>query len=85
MRSFAMGQRVAWSKPVPIADAKTIQSLFNLLGRGPKALEDMASILFGSKASVVLTNVIGPHEKRRLAGEPGQRGPENPPGAFVDA
>jgi len=53
--------------------AVAIQSLFKLFGRGPKALEDLASIVFGSKASVVLTNVIGPHEKMRLAGVPIER------------
>jgi len=53
--------------------AVAMQALFNLFGRGPKALEDMASLVFGSKASVVLTNVAGPREPVRLAGVPVER------------
>ena len=33
--------------------------LLDLFGCGPKLLEDLASGVFGSKASVVLINVIG--------------------------
>ena len=42
--------------------------LFDILGRGPKALEDFANRLFGSKASLVFTNVAGPRETLYLAG-----------------
>ena len=44
--------------------------LFNLLGRGPKLLEDFANEIFGSKASVVMTNVAGPKKTVYLAGVP---------------
>lgn len=50
--------------------APAMQALFNMFGRGPKALEDVASTVFGSKASVVLTNVVGPREPVSLAGTP---------------
>jgi WS/DGAT/MGAT family acyltransferase len=44
--------------------------LFNILGRGPKPLEDFANQTFGSRASVVMTNVVGPKETLYLAGVP---------------
>jgi diacylglycerol O-acyltransferase len=47
--------------------------LLDLFGRGPKALEDIACEIFGSKASLVLTNVVGPRETIRLAGVPVDR------------
>lgn len=47
-----------------------ILALFNLFGRGPKAVEDFAVRLFGSKASLVMTNVAGPKEDLHLAGVP---------------
>lgn len=53
--------------------ALAMQALFDLFGRGPKALEDVASLIFGSKASVVLTNVAGPRLPVRLAGVPVER------------
>jgi len=49
-------------------EAIAMEWLFNILGRGPKPLEDVARMLFGSKASVVLTNVVGPQRKLYLAG-----------------
>ena len=42
--------------------------LFNILGRGPKSLQDFANQTFGSKASVVMTNVVGPKKTLYLAG-----------------
>lgn len=45
-------------------------ALFNLFGRGPKAVEDVAVRLFGSHASLVMTNVAGPRETLYLAGVP---------------
>jgi len=45
-----------------------VLALFNLFGRGPKAVEDFAVKLFGSKASLVMTNVAGPKETLYLAG-----------------
>ena len=44
--------------------------LFDILGRGPKPLEDFANEIFGSKASVVMTNVAGPKKTLYLAGVP---------------
>ena len=44
--------------------------LFDIFGRGPKALEDFANMLFGSKTSLVMTNVAGPREALYLAGVP---------------
>lgn len=48
-------------------------TLFNLLGRVPKAVADIAAQMFQSKASVVMTNVAGPAEKLQLAGVPIER------------
>ena len=52
--------------PEPLAT----KALLNLLGRGPKLLEDLSNDLFGRKASVVMTNVVGPAEVLYLAGVP---------------
>jgi diacylglycerol O-acyltransferase / wax synthase len=49
------------------------KALLNLLGRGPKLLEDLSNDLFGRKASVVMTNVVGPAEVLYLAGSPIER------------
>jgi len=54
-------------------EAIAILALFNLFGRAPKAVEDVAVQLFGSKASVVMTNVAGPRETLYLAGAPLER------------
>ena len=51
-------------------EAAAILTLFNLFGRGPKLVEDLAVDLFGSKASVVMTNVAGPKQTLYLAGVP---------------
>jgi diacylglycerol O-acyltransferase len=51
-------------------EAMAILTLFNIFGRGPKSLEDLAVDLFGSKASLVMTNVMGPREMLYLAGVP---------------
>jgi WS/DGAT/MGAT family acyltransferase len=51
-------------------EAVAIRTLFDIFGRGPKILEDVAVDLFSSKASVVLTNVAGPRETLYLAGAP---------------
>ena len=47
--------------------------LFNVLGRVPKAIEDIAGQMFQSKASVVMTNVAGATETLHLAGVPIER------------
>lgn len=76
--SARMDQRLALTKvrmdalkrsPEPIAT----KLLFDIFGRGPKAVEDMVNTLFGSKASVVMTDVAGPREKIFLAGVPVDR------------
>jgi WS/DGAT/MGAT family acyltransferase len=54
-------------------EAVAILALFNLFGHAPKAVEDFAVQLFGSKASVVMTNVAGPQEPLYLAGVPIER------------
>ena len=51
-------------------EAAAVLALFNLFGRAPKAVEDFAVQLFGSKASVVMTNVAGPMDPLYLAGVP---------------
>ncbi len=51
-------------------EAIAMQFLFDLFGRGPKLLEDLANQVFGSKASIVLTNVVGPNHPVLLAGVP---------------
>jgi len=52
--------------PEPVA----MKFLFELFGSGPKAIQDVATSIFGSKASLVMTNVVGPKEKVYLAGVP---------------
>ena len=47
--------------------------LFDLFGRGPKLVQDIASLAFQSKASLVLTNVVGPRLPIRLAGSEVER------------
>lgn len=47
--------------------------LLDILGRGPKALEDFSNDLFGRKASLVMTNVRGPQGLLQLAGVPIER------------
>ncbi len=52
--------------PEPVA----MRFLLELCGRGPKAIEDIANSIFGSKASLVMTNVVGPKDSVYLAGVP---------------
>jgi len=52
--------------PEPVA----MKFLFDIFGRGPKAIQDLATSIFGSKASVVMTNVVGPKQPVYLAGVP---------------
>jgi diacylglycerol O-acyltransferase / wax synthase len=51
-------------------EAVAMLVLFNLFGRAPKPLGDLANEIFGSKASVVMTNVVGPSKALYLAGVP---------------
>jgi WS/DGAT/MGAT family acyltransferase len=55
--------------PEPLAT----KALLNLLGRGPQVLEDLSNDLFGRKASLVMTNVIGPRRALYLVGVPIER------------
>jgi WS/DGAT/MGAT family acyltransferase len=52
--------------PEPVAT----RILMEILGHVPKALEDAVNTLFARKASLVITNVIGPREVLYLAGVP---------------
>lgn len=54
-------------------EASATNLLLNLLGRGPKVLEDIAEQMFGSKVSLVLTNVVGPQTPVSLTGVPIER------------
>jgi len=70
-RLKATKRRMDALKNSPLALA--MQLLFDIFGRVPKALEDVASLVFGSKTSLVLTNVIGPRARVGLAGVPVER------------
>jgi hypothetical protein len=52
------------------AEGPAMLRLFELFGRGPKLIEDLAREIFGSKASLVFTNVVGPADTIHLAGVP---------------
>lgn len=49
-------------------EAPAMRELFDLFGRGPKALQQVMQGLLGSKASLVLTNVAGPRHPLHFAG-----------------
>lgn len=51
-------------------EASATHLLLNLLGRGPKVVEDLAEQMFGSKVSLVMTNVVGPQTPVSLTGVP---------------
>ena len=51
-------------------EAVAMLALFNLFGLGPKPLGDLATEFFSSRASVVMTNVVGPDKTLYLAGVP---------------
>jgi diacylglycerol O-acyltransferase / wax synthase len=75
VRSRSTSQRLRTTKARMDAlkrspEAPAILLLFNLFGRGPKAVEDFAVDLFGSKASLVMTNVAGPRKTLYVAGVP---------------
>jgi len=55
--------------PEPVAAL----ALFGILGRVPKAAQDLAVRMFESKASVVMTNVAGPPKPLYIAGVPVDR------------
>jgi WS/DGAT/MGAT family acyltransferase len=55
------------------AEPVAMRLLLDIFGRGPKALEDVANLIFGSKCSVVMSNVAGPRTPLYLAGVPIER------------
>jgi diacylglycerol O-acyltransferase len=71
MRLASTQERMNALKRSP--EGPAMRHLLDLFGRGPKILEDVACGILGDKASVVLTNVAGPRETIRLAGEPVDR------------
>ncbi|CAG1013631.1 diacylglycerol O-acyltransferase [Burkholderiaceae bacterium] len=54
-------------------EAIGMRLLLDVFGRGPKVLEEVAQDLFGSKVSLVMTNVAGPRKTMYLAGTPIER------------
>lgn len=50
------------------SEALGMRWLLDAFGRGPKAIQQLAQGLFGSKTSLVLTNVAGPPRPLALAG-----------------
>ncbi len=55
------------------AEPVAMRLLLDIFGRGPKGLEDVANLIFGSKTSVVMSNVAGPRTPLYLAGVPIER------------
>jgi WS/DGAT/MGAT family acyltransferase len=55
------------------AEGPAMRQLLTLFGSGPRMLEELACDIFGSKASLVLTNVVGPGTGIRLDGVPVER------------
>jgi WS/DGAT/MGAT family acyltransferase len=51
-------------------EAVAIMTLFEIFGRTPKLVEDLAVYLFGTKASLVMTNVAGSPQQLYLTGVP---------------
>ncbi len=51
-------------------EAVAIMALFEIFGRTPKLVEDLAVYLFGTKASLVMTNVAGSPQQLYLTGVP---------------
>lgn len=54
-------------------EAVVFLNILGLFGQTPKPVEDMASSIFGSKATVVMTNVAGPQQTLYLAGCPAEQ------------
>ncbi|HEY6037293.1 MAG TPA: WS/DGAT domain-containing protein [Kofleriaceae bacterium] len=55
------------------AEGLTTYAILGAMGRAPRPLEALGVSYFGSKTSVVLTNVPGPRDQVRLAGVPVKR------------
>lgn len=52
------------------SEGLAMRLLFEVFGRGPKVVQDLASELLGSKSSLVFTNVIGPTQAISMDGVP---------------
>jgi hypothetical protein len=51
----------------------TMRVLFDIFGRTPKVVSDIPSAMLARKASLVMTNVMGPRETLYVAGVPVER------------
>lgn len=51
-------------------EAIIFQNILSVFGQTPKAVEDIAADVFGSKATLVMTNVMGPGQQLYVAGSP---------------
>lgn len=67
-RVLAVRQRMQQLKGTP--EAVVTAGLLRLMGRAPRKIEDLAVAFFGTKTSLVLTNVPGPRAPLSLAGVP---------------
>lgn len=65
-RLAATRQRMAAIKRSP--EAAVFLGILNLFGRTPRPVEELALTIFGSKATLVMTNVAGPRTPLYLAG-----------------
>ena len=55
------------------AEPVAMRVLFDIFGRTPKAVSDIPTSMFSSKASLVMTNVVGPAKTLYVAGVPIER------------
>lgn len=51
-------------------EAMIFLNILSVFGQTPKAVEDLAADVFGSKATLVMTNVMGPVEQLYFTGKP---------------
>lgn len=70
-RLAATRQRMVAIKRSP--EAAVFLGILNIFGRTPRPVEDIALSIFGSKATLVMTNVAGPRTPLYLAGRPVDR------------
>jgi hypothetical protein len=67
-RVFETSRRMARLKSSP--EAVVTLAVLRAMGWAPRAVEDLGVAFFGSKCSLVLTNVPGPRERLHLCGVP---------------